>query len=309
VSSFAYGPATPVPAKEVDDHVVVAYVGKFPLVYEMGPPERNPKQGRQEQKEEFKQWSEKTSKLLFRPNLWYWGGGLWGFPELSLEKTEEDMRFVAENGTMGLYIDGQTGHWATIGPMYYLLARMAWDPYLDGKQVMDDYYKRGFGKAAGTISQYWELLEEANRRLVTHPDYSPFGLGSPALVVLIQEIYTRELLNQAHDLLAQASAEVSGEPAQYGERIAFLKTGLEFTDLMVQAINAMSLVRESGGKDRDSVVKAGELWQEIDRLCQDNPLAIHLPLDTKSRWRANVIDYLGPPSDEYRKAAGLTAVE
>lgn len=305
VSSFAYGPATPVPSKKVDDHVVVAYVGKFPLVYEMGPPDRNPKQGRQEQKEEFRQWSEKTSRLLFRPNLWYWGGGLWGFPELSLEKTEEDMRFVAKHGCMGIYIDGQTGHWSTIGPMYYLLARMAWDPCLDGRQVMNDYYKRGFGKAAAIIAQYWELLEEANSRLVTHPDYAPFGLGSPALVVLIQEIYTQELLDRANDLLVQASSEVSSEPAKYGERIDFLKTGLEFTDLMVQAINTMSLVRESRGKDRASVVKAVELWQDIEQLCREKPLAIQLPLDPQNRWRVKVIDYLGPPSEKYKKTAGI----
>jgi hypothetical protein len=305
VSAFAYGPGTPVPTKKVEDNVVIGYVGKFPLVYEIGPPDRNPKQGRQEQKEEFRQWSEKAPMLMFRPNLWYWGGGLWGLPELSLQKTMEDMRFVAEHGSMGIYVDGQTGHWANIGPMYYLLAQMAWDPFLDGNQLMEDYYSRGFGKAAATIGQYWDLLEEANGQLVRHPDYSPFGIGSPELVEIIQDVYTSDLLERAHKLLEQAANEVSGEPAKYAERVAFLKTGLEYTDLMLQVINTMSVVRESRGKDRAAVEKAIGLWEDIDKLLRDNPLAVKLSPDPQNRWRVKVIDYLGPPSAELKGAAGL----
>lgn len=305
VSSFAYGPATPVPTKKVEDNVVIAYVGKFPLVYEMGPPDGKPKQGRQQQKEEFRKWAEKTPMILFRPNLWYWGGGVWALPEMSLQKTMEDMRFIAEHGTMGIYIDGQTGHWATIGPMYYLLARMAWDPFLDADEVMEDYYSRGFGKAAGTVRQYWTLLEEANSRLVSHPDYSPHGIASPGTVEVIEDVYTRDMLERAHELLDQAASEVSGDDPKYAERVAFVETGLEFTDLMVQAINTMRTVRESSGKDRAAVEQANELWEEINSLCRNNTLAINLPLDTQSRWRVKVNDYLGPPSGEFLKAAGL----
>ena len=247
----------------------------------------------------------KAPMLLFRPNLWYWGGGVWALPEVALKKTMKDMRFVADHRTMGIYIDGQTGHWANIGPMYYLLAQMAWDPFQDGDKVMEDYYSRGFGKAAATIREYWDLLEEANSLLVSHPDYSPFGIASPDVVEVIEDVYTRDLLDRAHKLLEQAATEISGEPEKYGERIAFLGTGLEFTDLMLQAIKTMSLVRESGGKDRAAVEKASSLWVEIDGLCRDNPIALNLPLDPQSRFRVKVIDYLGPPSEAFKRAAGL----
>jgi hypothetical protein len=170
---------------------------------------------------------------------------------------------------------------------------------------MDDYYSRGFGKAAATVGEYWDLLEEANSRLVRHPDYTPFGLGSPALVEVIQDVYTKDIIDRAHELLEQAALEVKDEPAKYGERVAFLGTGLEFTDLMMQAIHAMSLVRESGGKDRGAVEKAIELWEKIDKLLLENPMAIKLSPDPQNRWRVKVNDYLGPPSEEYQRAAGL----
>jgi hypothetical protein len=305
VSAFAYGPGTPVPEKKLEDNIVIGYVGKFPLMPETGPPDRTPKQGRQEQKEEFRQWSEKAPGLMFRPNLWYWGGGIWGIPEVAMKKTMEDMRFIADNHCMGMFIDGVRGNWATLGPMYYLFAQMAWDPYRDGDEVMKDYYRRGFGKAAASIEEYWDLLEEANGRLVLHLDFTPFPIASTGLVEVIEDIYTRDLLERARELLQQAAVEVTGEPAKYHERIAFLGTGLEFTGLMLQAINTMSLVRESGGKDRVAVEKAVGLWEEIDRLCRNNPDAISLSLNPESRFRVQVIDFLGPPSEEFKRAAGL----
>jgi hypothetical protein len=302
----AYGPSTPIPVKAVlEDNIVHAYVGKFPLTCEMSE-HKYPVQGRQQQRAEFMEWAKRAQTLLYRPNLWYWGGGVWGLPEITLRKTMEDLRFIAEYRCKGLIIDTARGHWATQGPMYYLMAQMAWDPYLDGEALLKDYYSRGFGKAAGPVEEYWNLLEQTNLALVESPEFNPRPMVSTGLVESFPRFYDNEFFNKADELLKQAFEMTEGEPEIYRERVAFLQTGLDFTRLMLDAIKMMKKVRESGGKDKNAVEKAAEIWKEIDALCTESgPFAINLGLDPQSRFRGKVIDYLGPPSEELRKAAGL----
>lgn len=307
VSALAYGPTTPTPMVEaLEDNVIIGYVAKFPLSCEMDLRAQRPKQGRQAQKEEFREWSKKAPLIMYRPNLWYFGGGVWGIPEVALKKTIEDIRFIADNRCMGVFIDTPRDNWATQGPMYYLLAQMAWNPYLDGQALLKDYYRRGFGKAAERVEAYWNLWEQANQALVDLPEFNQLPLASSGLVGNIEKVYTQALIERAFNLLKESASLVEGEPGIYRERIAFLETGLQFTNLMLQAINHMSKVRGSGGKDKVAVEKASAIWEEINELCRTKgPLAINLTLNPEGRFRSNVIDYLGPPKEEFRKAAGL----
>ena len=227
-------------------------------------------------------------------------------PEVSMTKTMEDLRFVADNGCRGFFVDHTRGHWATQGPLYYLMAQMSWNPYLDGEALMEEYYSRGFGKAAEDIEQYWDLMEAANRELVGLPDFNPRPMHSPGLVMSLPGIYDEAFFSEASKILDRARTKLVNEPEIYLERVDFLETGLEFCDLLIQAIESMDNVRESGGKDKLAVEKATEIWKKIDNHCEQNrPYAINLSLDPESRFRAAVIDYLGPPSAEFRKAAGL----
>lgn len=308
LNAVAYGPCTPAPLKEkLEDNIVMGYCGKFPLMFDEDPlPHKYPLQGRLDQKKEFAAWAEKAPMLMFRPNLWYWGGGVWGLPELSLKKTAEDLRFVADHGAKGLFIDGMRGHWATQGPMYYLMGQMSWNPYLDPHDLMEEYYNRGFGKAAAEVQEYWKFMERKNQQLVELPDFDSMPMHSPHLVESLPGIYDGAFFREAEDILERAKAKVSGEPEIYARRLDFLETGLTFTGMILEAINLMKKVRESGGKDRAAVEEAIGLWENIDEHCRSNlPFAINLPLDPENRFRERVSDHLGPPSEEFRKAAGL----
>jgi len=43
-------------------------------------------------------------------------------PEVAMNKTIEDFRFLAENCCVGLEVDGYRGYWATQGTEYYVMA-------------------------------------------------------------------------------------------------------------------------------------------------------------------------------------------
>src|SRR5690606_30819367 len=97
--------------------------------------------------------------------------------------------------------------------------------------------------------------------------------------------YSADFFSQADRLLQRARAKVAGEPEKYRQRIDFLAVGLKFSQLLMQAIDAMAKVRSTGGRDRAAVEHAIGVWKTIDRHCIDNkPYAINLSLDPKSRF-------------------------
>ena len=89
VRTNAYGPTTPAPLGEgLAENTVLGFVGLFPTCSDAS---------REEQKKAWQAWAEKAPNMLYRPNLWYFGGGVWGLPEVPLTRTMEDFRFLAEN--------------------------------------------------------------------------------------------------------------------------------------------------------------------------------------------------------------------
>ncbi|MGQ9506223.1 MAG: DUF4838 domain-containing protein, partial [Thermogutta sp.] len=116
VGVSAYGPSMPPPvAARLAENTVLRYVGHFPFTTEAS---------RAEQKAQWVEWAKTARHMFYRSNLWYWGGGLWGWPEVAMTKTAEDFRFLAENRCMGLAVDTAWEHWATQGPQYYLMAQL-----------------------------------------------------------------------------------------------------------------------------------------------------------------------------------------
>lgn len=305
LTALAYGPSTPGPVVEaLEDNIVIGYVGKFPLICDVDPyASPYPRQGRVHQKEEFKDWAAKAPMIMFRPNLWYWGGGLWGFPEMSLTNTREDFRFVADHGCRGFFADTVRGHWSTQGPMYYLMAQMSWNPFLDARALMQDYYARGYGRAAGEIEDYWNLLEQTYHRHASAKDFNPRPMHSAGMVNALPDYYNAAFFAGARDLLQQARSRVAGEPEKFRQRIDFLEAGLVLTELLVQAIQAMTRVRETGGRDNAAIGQANAIWETINRHCRASlPYAVNLELNPESRFRAAVRDSLGPPDPAFLEA-------
>ena len=302
VAGSAYGPATPPPVEAVPrENVVIKYVGHFPLTTE---------ESRQQQKAQWKAWAEKAPTLIYRPNLWYWSGGVWGLPEVAMQKTIEDFRFLAQNSCVGITVDMTWGHWATQGPQYYVMAQLAWDPLQDGRALLQDYYRRGFGGAAEQIAAYWHLMEQARDAVVAFPD---FGLGSrnrTRVPGVFAQVYTPDFLDRAEGLLQRAAAEVEDGPEKYRKRVAFVRSGFDYTRLMMQNIPLMKRVRESGGKDAAAVRQVIANWEAIEKVAeQADRMAIrYWILRTRLHgdgYMGGMGDYFGPPSEEFRKAAGL----
>ena len=309
VQALAYGPSTPPPVDiKLEDNIILSYVGKFPTVAESIPLSKNPEGGRQEQKAQFKAWSE-HAKMIYRPNLWYWTGGAWGLADMALKNVMEDFRFLAENNCKGLFVDTAQENWATQAPQFYLMTQLAWDPYQDGQAVLDDYYRRGFGKAAEQIKAYWNLMEEAREQVTATPDYDPTSRYRSKLVECLEKAYSEELFKIADTLLQKSETLVAGEPDVYRKRVDFVRSGLEFSRLLVANIPLMRRVRESEGKDTEALEKVTGNWETIKKLSENAaPAAIQytsiLAKMQTSTYMGMMEDYFGPPSEKFIKAEG-----
>lgn len=296
VQGLAYGPSTPPPVKAVpDDNVIISYVGKWPTIDETT---------RREQKEQFRRWARVAPHVFYRPNLWYWTGGAWALPDAALTNVGEDFRFLGENNCIGIFADYAQHHWSTQAPQYYLMTQLTWDPSRDGKAILEDYYRRGFGRAAGAIKGYWDLMEEGFVKVTGSEGFGPHGSYRFRLVEILGEVYDDAFLGRAGALIEEAEKQVTGEPEKYGERVGFIRTGFELTGLMIENIALMKRIRESKGRDRKAVKTASDNWKAIEKLYKKaGPVAFNygnlLGKMQGRGYQGNMEDYFGPPSDKF----------
>jgi hypothetical protein len=304
VGALAYAAyLTPPVAEPLEPNIAIGHVGHFPLTSESN---------REQAKREWKQWADKATLMFYRPNLWYWAGGVWGFPEVAMNKTVEDFRFLAENKCVGIIVDSMRNVWSTQGPQYYLMAQLTYDPLQDGNAVMQDYYRRAFGPAAADIEAYWTLMEAAREQIIAAPEFDLGSRNRYKLPPIFARVYSAEWAARAARILDAADAKVAGSDL-YRRRLAFVRTGFDYTRLMARTVPLMTRVRESGGKDKEAVRLAQETWQEIEEVAKDAaPYALHLKnlcaWIQGTGYQGGMQDYFGPPSEEYIKSSKEPAV-
>lgn len=199
-------------------------------------------------------WGKVAPHLVWRPNL---GFALWqtGLPKVDMDAAMQDLRLVAENNVIGLYSDKLWEHWAPHGAHYYLLGRMAWNPYADGKAILEDYYRRGFGKAAENVKAYWDLMAATTRKILSAREsvrYDPPWW----------DFYDDSFFEAAQGHLDRAVEAVKDEPEVYRDRIGFVQLCLDHTRSIVEVRELMVRFRESQGKDEEAEDKAREIWVE-----------------------------------------------
>jgi hypothetical protein len=211
-------------------------------------------------------WGKIAPHLMWRPNTGSPAGWQQGLPDLSIGQTIEDLKFVAENGCIGIYIDSVWEHWATQGPTYYVLAQLAWDPRRDGQAVLDDYYRRGFGPAADNVKSYFSRMEQAREAYVAE-------YGAESGVLSFTKLYTPTLLAGAEEDLRRAAACVADGPGRYLRRVEFVSAGLAISRLMVQNIEWMGQYWDR--QDASLAEKVCSNWQAMERLCQEHPYAVN----------------------------------
>lgn len=285
VLMLSYGHSRPVPVEAVPaDNVIMSSVANF--FGRTHLKDRGSTWGTTH-REQLAGWGKVASHLMWRPNTGSPAGWQQGLPDLHTHQTIEDLKFVAANHCIGIYIDSVWEHWATHGPQYYAMAQLTWDPDQDGQAVLDDYYRRGFGPAGNEVKAYYSLFERSRQSFVDKYGYS-------AGVANFLHLYTDELLAEADEHLRRAAANVESGPDKYRQRVDFVRAGLAYTELLVENIALMSQYWQQEDDGMAASVKKN--WQAIEALCEKHPYAINWgPVRSQTpRMRGLHPDYPNP---------------
>ncbi len=256
VIMLSYGPSNPAPLKnKPDDNVIVSHCTNW--FAEMSDKDPRSFVGTT-WSQEFADWAATGADLWWRPNMGGAGGYSYGLPDVPFGRVMESLRHVVKNNCTGLCLAVFDNAWPTQGPLYYLLAHLAWNPNQDGYKILEDYYRRGFGPAAGQLKAYWTLLEETRNRKVD--GNLPFG-----------KAYDEEFFKGAANLLDEADVVLSKEPEIYRKRVAHVRAGLGFTRLMVETMELKEQYEKSKKQDTKIADRLRENMKKLKDIIQAQP--------------------------------------
>lgn len=267
VSINAYGNARPVPLKtKPDENVVVMNVANN--FWKVDTPDKDCLVGNTYARH-YANWSKLTKNQVWRPNTGNVAGWQSGLPDVPIERTMESFQFAIDHGCIGITVDSILESWATQGPLYYVLARMTWDPSQKWNTVMEEYYTRGFGPAAAEVKAYWKLLEMSRNQKVDQYPKEQDGYA---------EVYNKKFFQQAYRLLDIATEKVAkSDNEKYRKRIAFLRVGLDHTRLTTELRELSMKLLLTSGKDVKLADQVREKWKEIEQNSTRQPYAIYWP--------------------------------
>jgi len=235
-------------------------------------------------------WAQAAQMIYYRPNCLLWGRNE-GTTGLYVHKLAEDFRHIARNRCVGTDFDSCMHHWATQGLNYYVLAKLHWDPDLDVDKLIDDYCRSGFGLAAGPVKRYYAKIEQLTDGIASAKTQA--GESRPDVTTP----YTQETIAQLRGLLDEAD-RVAGSDEPVRRRIAFLRIGLDFTELQA---NIYRFLRRDAQKrlsadERTEVRRLlDEKWLKMREFFQREHFAVNVAAMCWGEWgRFKRLGWEGP---------------
>jgi hypothetical protein len=262
VMMLSYGHSRPAPVKaRPADNVIMTIVANF--FGRTGLVDRGSTRG-DTYRQQFEAWSKIVPSMYWRPNTGSPAGWQQGLPDIHVAQTIRDFKDVAAANCNGIYIDGVWEHWATVGPLYYIMAQLAWNPAADADAILGDYYQRAFGVAAPHVREYFESIEK-DRMAFT-------AKNGEAGVFSFPSLYNNELLNASQARLDRAAQAVPPDSI-YAKRVAFIQIGLTYTKLQVENIALMD--RYWKKRDDGLAARVKQNWSDIEKLVAEHRYAIN----------------------------------
>ncbi|MFA7159909.1 MAG: DUF4838 domain-containing protein, partial [Kiritimatiellia bacterium] len=293
VMILAYGYSRPAPIKAIpDDNVLISNVANCFS-------DANAWNGSTKSIEQFDAWSKKTKNQIWRPNTgdparWRTGGP----PDIT--GAGDIFKIMAARGILGISIDQVWMWWGTQGPQYYLMAQLAWNPERTIDEIMDDYYKSGFGPAAEEVKAYWKLMEN-NRREIQKNETKQGGKSWA-------EAFSPEFFKEAYSLLDKSAEKAAKAGKEYSGRVAFVRAGLDYMRLNTENQALAGRMVKSAEKDPELIKKMRENWKQIevlvDMVKQNRPGVL-----AKTDQSSGMLAYIHPDGDHKAMEAKVLANE
>ena len=106
--------------------------------------------------EQDKAWLEVLNGQLYRYDYFNFGSLT---PRYFPHRLAQDIRRMRDIGYKGVLAEDITA-WPTVGPSYYVAARVWWDPDRDVDALINEFHTTLFGPAAAPMAAYWDRHEK-----------------------------------------------------------------------------------------------------------------------------------------------------
>lgn len=176
------------------------------------------------------EWAAKANQVAIYE---YHINGSWpGLHRLAMTNYSENIRFLKRKGIQ-LYQTQSGDEFGTNGLNYYVTGKLLWNTSTKEKEVLNDFYEKGFESAAAPVRRFHERMEKAwtdaskNGKDVTCNSLEDTGLA---------ELFNEQLFIDGIADLDLAERLSSTETIK--KRIAFYRQGLYYTRLTVEAVSA-----------------------------------------------------------------------
>jgi hypothetical protein len=159
---------------------------------------------------EIRKWMATTKNFYIWDyySLWWIMGSArprWHFP--ILETIESDLRFYRDG--LGLTrVSSEIADWHEEN--MYVYARLAWNPDLSWRQVLEDFCQRSYGPAAQIMLKHWQVLESAKENWLRHREECNRYLQDALREAETQQVRNR--INRIARLWRESECQEEGDP-------------------------------------------------------------------------------------------------
>lgn len=172
-------------------------------------------------------WAASTEQIAYRTYNFNLAECVVPFSKLSVWK--HDIPYLAKKGCIGINLESLV-NWEIYGPHLYQSIRLAYDPDADSDAMMDDYFMKFYGSAAGPfMKQYWMSIDEA---------FANMKCESGSFFAL-HLIYTPQFLEKLGDQIRRA-ADAAGDDEVLSARVAMTAEGLKNAEQFIRIRDAMN---------------------------------------------------------------------
>ena len=226
--------------------------------------------------EELERWAKLTKHLFIYE---YYNKGAWGgLPYHQVHVIRQDMPYYHKLGAEGFYTQPAGRRWPAVGLNHYIAAKLAWDVELDVDRLLEDFYTKFYGEAAGPMRTYWQTLERAF--VDADQCLSCFGLKWVTLVAT--DFFRPEVLAAMDKAVKQAEQAARTRPVR--KRVRMARTMVDFTKKVVAYLQTIRAPFTNVDlKDAKAVraahqraIELGEpLSAELKAFCKKNRLGVY----------------------------------
>jgi len=186
-------------------------------------------------RDRYTEWAKKANQFICREYL-----GDFHFHGVSHPFTKiiaEDIKYLKTQKKFIGMIWEQDMDYASNHLNYYLALRLLWNSNLTREEILNDYYTKAYGNAAGLMRQYFDLLENdfTSREKRTKHGWGPAAVG---------DFYKPGTLEQGQKLLAKANKIANSKEIK--ARIAYNQLGLDYSIKTVRFFRLCQKLNDAG---------------------------------------------------------------